>query len=382
MFLKALLVDKNGTASKIDSFVENVLGNPNHPLYENQVVRLLESDPNKRVGDVANNIKLRNNDRKVYEQNSIIYSFRQLKDYLSADSKLYDQIVITSVLQSGLNNSPISFTSLLPYEDFQKIYNQTLSTLEKNPNLNDFYELGMFERNNWSAGSGIVPSKKAPWIETIQGKRYNPGMLYLPKNIKASTATRAIPQLVTIGTGTREGQSDYITYSWNNGNFTAKQRKEMASKGDFSFINKALFKKVKSFNEDFIHSYVQKKTGRLMEYFVYKHINALGDSYRAQEYYMTSRPSVFDNGLLKAEEKQDNTIIAAWKGQSNVTVRPVANKNNTSDSNELVTKKGKSFKLSLSNATYSQGAINPILLTDLGYTQEQAGEILEQICKS
>ena len=383
MFLKALLIDKNGTASKIDSFVENVLGNPNHPLYENQVVRLLESDPNKRVGDVANNIKLRNNDRKVYEQNSIIYSFRQLKDYLSADSKLYDQIVITSVLQSGLNNSPISFTSLLPYEDFQKIYNQTLSTLEKNPNLNDFYELGMFERNNWSVGSGIVPSKKAPWIETSKGiPQYNPGMLYLPKNIKASTATRAIPQLVTLGTGTREGQSDYITYSWNNGNFTAKQRKEMASKGDFSFINKALFKKVKSFNEDFIHSYVQKKTGRLMEYFVYKHINALGDSYRAQEYYMTSRPSVFDNGLLKAEEKQDSTIIAAWKGQSNVTVRPVANKNNTSDSNELVTKKGKSFKLSLSNATYSQGAINPILLTDLGYTQEQAGEILEQICKS
>ena len=347
-----------------------------------QVVRLLESDPNKRVGDVANNIKLRNNDRKVYEQNSIIYSFRQLKDYLSADSKLYDQIVITSVLQSGLNNSPISFTSLLPYEDFQKIYNQTLSTLEKNPNLNDFYELGMFERNNWSAGSGIVPSKKAPWIETTQGKRYNPGMLYLPKNIKASTATRAIPQLVTIGTGTREGQSDYITYNWNNGDFTAKQRKEMASKGDFSFINKGLFKKVKGFNEDFIHSYEQKKTGRLMEYFVYKHINALGDSYRAQEYYMTSRPSVFDNGLLKAEEKQDSTIIAAWKGQSNVNVRPVANKNNTSDSNELVTKKGKVFKLSLSNATYSQGAINPILLTDLGYTQEQAGEILEQICKS
>jgi len=382
MFLKALLVDKNGTASKIDSFVENVLGNPNHPLYENQVVRLLESDPNKRVGDVANNIKLRNNDRKVYEQNSIIYSFRQLKDYLSADSKLYDQIVITSVLQSGLNNSPISFTSLLPYEDFQKIYNQTLSTLEKNPNLNDFYELGMFERNNWSPGSGIVPSKKAPWVETTQGKRYNPGMLYLPKNIKASTATRAIPQLVTIGTGTREGQSDYITYNWNNGDFTAKQRKEMASKGDFSFINKGLFKKVKGFNEDFIHTYEQKKTGRLMKYFVYKHINALGDSYRAQEYYMTSRPSVFDNGLLKAEEKQDSTIIAAWKGQSNVAVRPVANKNNTSDSNELVTKKGKSFKLSLSNATYSQGAINPILLTDLGYTQEQAGEILEQICKS
>jgi len=256
-----------------------------------------------------------------------------------------------------------------------------LSTLEKNGNLNDFYELGMFERNNWSDASGVVPLKKAPWIETTQGKRYNPGMLYLPKNIKVSTATKNIPQLVTIGTGTREGQSEYITYSWNNGDFTSKQRREMASKGDFSFINKALFKKVNNLGESFIHSYVNKKTGRLMEYFVYKHINALGDSFRAQEYYTTSRPSIFDNGLLKSEEKPDSTIIAAWNGQSNVSIRPVGNKNNTSDSNELVTKKGKVFKLSLSNATYSQGAINPIILTDLGYTQEQAGEILEQICK-
>ena len=379
MFLKSLLIDKDGIAFQVDKFVEDVLGNPNHPLYENQVVRLLESDPNKRVGDVANNIKLRNNDRKVYEQNSIIYAFRQLKEELGDGSNLYSNILISSILQSGLNNSPISFTSLLPYEDFQKIYNQTLSTLEKNPNLNDFYELGMFERNNWSAGSGIVPSKKAPWVQTDQGKRYNPGMLYLPKNIKASTATKAIPQLVTIGTGTREGQSDYITYSWNSGSYDAKQRKEMASKGDFSFINKALFKKIKSGDEGFIHPYKQKKTGKLMEYFVYKHINALGDSYRAQEYYINAKPSVFDNGLLKAEEKQDVTIIEAWKGKA--AVRPVAQKNDTSDSNQLVTKTGAVYKLSLSNATYSEAAINTVLLTELGYTEEQAGEIFEEICK-
>ena len=379
MFLKSLLIDKDGIAFQVDKFVEDVLGNPSHPLYENQVVRLLESDPNKRVGDVANNIKLRNNDRKVYEQNSIIYAFRQLKEELGDGSNLYSNILISSILQSGLNNSPISFTSLLPYEDFQKIYNETLSTLEKNPNLNDFYELGMFERNNWSAGSGIVPSKKAPWIQTDQGKRYNPAMLYLPKNIKASTATKAIPQLVTIGTGTREGQSDYITYSWNSGSYDAKQRKEMASKGDFSFINKALFKKIKSGDEGFIHSYKQKKTGKLMEYFVYKHINALGDSYRAQEYYINAKPSVFDNGLLKAEEKQDVTIIEAWKGKA--AVRPVAQKNDTSDSNQLVTKTGAVYKLSLSNATYSEADINTVLLTELGYTEEQAGEIFEEICK-
>ncbi|GAG12741.1 unnamed protein product, partial [marine sediment metagenome] len=174
-------------------------------------------------------------------------------------------------------------------------------------------------------------------------------------------------------------QSDYITYSWNSGSYDAKQRKEMASKGDFSFINKALFKKIKSGDEGFIHPYKQKKTGKLMQYFVYKHINALGDSYRAQEYYINAKPSVFDNGLLKAEEKQDVTIIEAWKGKA--AVRPVAQKNDTSDSNQLVTKTGAVYKLSLSNATYSEAAINTVLLTELGYTEEQAGEIFEEICK-
>ena len=69
--------------------------------------------------------------------------------------------------------------------------------------------------------------------------------------------TLRIPQVMTLSTGSRAAQSEYVMFSWNNPTFSAQERKEMASKGDFSFINKGLFRKVRV-NEDgnpFIHSY-------------------------------------------------------------------------------------------------------------------------------
>ena len=377
MLLKSMLIDENGTASQVENFVTEVLSDPNHPLYDNAVVNLLETDPSKRVGDVPNNIKLRNNDRKVYEQNTIIYAFRELK--AAIDPNLYRKIVITSILQSGLNNSQISFTSLIPYEDFQLIYNETLSTLNKNGNLMDFWRLGMFERNNWGANNDIVNSLRAVWIQQRNGEYvYNPAMAYLPKNVKAAVAAGTIPQVMTIKEGTRVGQQDYVVYNWNNPTFSKQERKEMASKGDFSFVNKGLFVKVyDAFGTPLLHTYTRKGETTPQVYFVYKHVNALGDGYRAQEYYTGARPSVFDNGTLKAEEKDNLAIIDAWKGKAQVRPAP-----KSTGKGVLVTKKGDTVQLSLGGSkVFNVADINVPMLLDLGYTEERAGEILKIICK-
>ena len=377
MMLKSMLIDDNGTAADIERLVSEVLSDPENPLYDNAVLNLLETDPSKRVGEVPNNIKLRNNDRKVYEQNTIIYAFRTLKAQISPD--LYRKIVITSILQSGLNNSNISFTSLIPYEDFQSIYNETLSTLNKNANLYDFYELGMFERNNWVANNDIVNSLRAVWIQQRNGEYvYNPAMAYLPKNVKAAVAAGTIPQVMTIKAGTRVSEKDYVVYNWNNPTFSKKEKAEMAAKGDFSFINKGLFKKVyDSFGDPLIHTYTRKGDTEAQVYFVYKHINALGDGYRAQEYYTGARPSVFDNGTVKAVEKNNLAIIKAWKGKAQVKPAPV-----TASKKVLVTKKGNIVTLSLGGATqFNVADINVPMLLNLGYTEEKAGQILKLICK-
>jgi hypothetical protein len=385
MMLKTMLVDNDGTAGEVASFVTKVLGDPKHPLYGNQVIQLLETDPSKRSGDTPNNIKLRNNNRKVYEQNTIIYAFRELKENI--DPALYKKIIVTGILQSGLDNSQISFTSLIPYEDFQEIYNQTLSRLDKIDTLDDFYTLNMFERNNWASSTGIVPQERARWIQQQNGMYvYNPAMAYLPKGVKASVASGAIPQVMTLSTGSRAAQSDLVTFSWNNPNFDAKERKEMASKGDYSFINKGLFKKVRGNSismlptaDPFIHSYTKKGESEPKLYFVYKHVNALGDGYRAKEYYTGPRPSVFDNGTVKADEKHDSSIIEAFNNKGKTRTAPTQS---VAPNKLMFAKKGDMVQLGRTGSKeFNISEINVPMLLDLGYTEDQAGEIFKLICK-
>ena len=56
-----------------------------------------------------------------------------------------------------------------PYQDFQKVYNKTLSNLDNNGNLEDFYRLGMFERNAWALSNGPVVSIKEKNVKTKRG---------------------------------------------------------------------------------------------------------------------------------------------------------------------------------------------------------------------
>ena len=98
------------------------------------------------------NISIKGKGNKVYDQNMIIYGFNELKEKLGDENKdLYGKLVRLAVIQSGLTNSPIAFTNLLPYDDFREFYNQTLSNLENIPNLADFKTLDIMERS-----SGII----------------------------------------------------------------------------------------------------------------------------------------------------------------------------------------------------------------------------------
>ena len=386
--LSKYLVENNGVAGKVNKFVTDVLKDPNHPLAENQVIQMLDTDPSKRVGKTPNNIKLRNNNTKIYDQNSVISGFREIKDYLATtdSDSLYKEIVITAILQSGLDVSPISFTQLLPYEDFASIYNPSLSKLEKISNLDSFVTLGMFERNNWN-NADIVPQIKAPTIYYkdrfgIKQKQENPGMEFLSQSIKNEIAKGNIPQLLQLPIRHLYENKDYISYTWQNKSFTAKQRKEMAQKGDFSFINKGLFKKVKygELGYEGVPLTTQDKKGR--DYVIFKHVNALGDGFRAQEYYNTAQESVFDNGYLKAKEKSNEVIIETWENQDQKQVNNNSFMDYTTERPWLTQTQGDQVRLGkVPQNIYKKEDINAQMLTEIGYNEEQIGKILKQICK-
>lgn len=338
-YIETTLIKKGGIAKDVMKFVKEVKDDPTHILYGNEIINSIESVPSSKVTEGGiNNMKITNKDNKVYDQNNIIYAFRELRDFLGEDNSLYEKIKLLAVLQSGLSSSAISFTSLLPYEDFEGIYNNTLSKIERVHNLEDFYTLGVFERNNWS-DDDITPYLRAKSISytTSQGDVryvYNPSMEFLDEKVKSAVKSEKIPPVMTLSKHNREGNSNHIVFTWekqediltdqekkeaNKGGipfYKAVQQKkaQMRKEGDYSFIQRGLFRKV-YYNDGVTPLDWTDKKGR--DYFIYKAINAWGDSYRVNEFYDTDHQSVIDNGFIKVKDVDNNKIITLFRDDQN-----------------------------------------------------------------
>jgi hypothetical protein len=184
----------------------------------------------------------------VYDQNQLIYAFNELKNYLEGHGRgeLYNKLVTLSVLQSGLRNSAISFTSLLPYDDFVKMYGETLSYINEFTNLDVFNDLKVVSRENWN-NTDIDPSVRAPWIKTKKGKwLYNPGLYnasfsFVPKNVVKAVRDGELPAILQLSTMGAHSNADVISYTWEVG--SSKQKKAMRAKSDYSYIKKGLLRK-------------------------------------------------------------------------------------------------------------------------------------------
>jgi hypothetical protein len=336
-FIEKALIEDDSYVSQVSDFVEDVRSNPKHPLFNNQIIKILEPVLSDKFGEgYVNNIKIKNKDNKAYDQNQIIYAFKELKDHLkSKNSGLYKKLRTVAVLQSGLSNSPISFTSLLPYEDFKDVYNEILSKLETLPNLELFNTLDVFARNNWN-NDDIIPHAKAKLIQssTTEEYYYNTNMNFLPKYIQAAVAKEVIPPVMTMSIYSREGNSDIIVYQWEDESYSINERKAMRKRGDYSFIKKGLFKKVKDdYGNPFI--YTTGKGDRVYNNYIFQAINAWGDSFRANEFYTTPRKSVINNGFIKVTEVEPSKIIPYFTGQA------IAEKKNPPASGKEIKPKGR-----------------------------------------
>lgn len=320
-------------ADQIIDFQQKVLADKKHPLYDNLIIKSLKKRPGGKE-NTPNNLYIAGRDNKAYDQNQIIYAFNELKKNLIGENKdLYGKLVRLAVIQSGLTNSPISFTNLLPYQDFREVYNETLSNLEKMPNLADFNKLNVFERNNW-ADNDIVPFAKAKWIKTKAGKwMYDLNRQFLDKALVKGIQNKTIPDVIKISPFTKEGRSEFITYSWED--MISKQSKaEKRAKGDTSYIHKGLYKKVYYEDGKPVIVTSESKAGVVYTNYLYKAMNPWGDSFRGNEFYnkisgtdtesTIAQPSVIDNGYEKVKEVEDTAIENLLKEQQNTDINPPA----------------------------------------------------------
>ena len=291
-------------AKKIIAYRDKVLKDESHPLHDNLIINSIKLEPGSKNGK-PDNLYIAGRDNKVYNQNQTIAAFRELREQLKAEgSDLYGRLVRLAVIQSGTTTSPISFTSILPYEDFKGYYNNTLSELENLSNLDEFYNLHVLERNNWN-NTDIVPFKPYTLIKSKKGKFFNPNMAFVAKNLAGAMNRKEIPKVINISALSREGSSDFVVYTWEN-RISKADKAKARRKGDRSYINKGLFQKVYYTNEDGLRVplvQVSEYKGKVYQNFIYKHVNAWGDSFRANEFYNFIKPSVLDNDFIKVEEK-------------------------------------------------------------------------------
>ena len=304
-----IMVNDTNVAKQMTTFIESI--NPEDPLASNQVIKVLRplyGDP----GEV-NNLQIKNKDNKAYDKNQLIYAFRELKEELNnqENSELYDRLVTLAILQSGLTDSTISFTDLLPYEDMKGVYNTVLSTIEDNPAVKDYYKLNVFERNFWNFDD-VVPHRKARTTFNIKANtsEYNNNMAFKTDIFNAITNGR-LPNLLKINNLSKEANNDVIVYTWKE---IPKGKTEagMIKDADFSFIKRGLFKKVRQDNgREF-----STPSGYGTVNYIYRAINAWGDGMFANEFYNIPQESKLDNGFITADESiSDKTIRSYFNGQ-------------------------------------------------------------------
>lgn len=328
-----ILLGKEGklsAAQEVINFATAVKNDESHPLHNNNIIRSIVKVSSEKE-NTPDNLEILAKGNKVYDQNQVIYGFNEIKTYLknTGNIELYDKLIKLSVLQSGLPNSPISFTSLIPYEDFKEIYNDTLSVLDKIPNLADFYKLNVFERNNWN-NTDVVFFKKAGYLKLKNPFfDYNTGFEknfiyakekeFIPKPLKNAMNKKQIPQVIMVSPYTQEGRSEFIVYSWED-RISQEKKAEMRRKSDFSFMHKGLFKRVYKTDGTPL-TFVNDKG---FESVVYKMVNAWGYSFKANEFYQKenitdksstiAQSSVIDNGFIKANEVEDDVIEKVLSG--------------------------------------------------------------------
>jgi hypothetical protein len=405
--LSRVLLYKEGqesVASKVMKLKKEA-ENPKHKLHDNYVLKSVQAEVTEKEGE-PDNLYISAKGNKVYDQNQIIYGLREIKKFLPESQKdLYGGIVRLAVLQSGLTNSRISYTSLLPFEDFVEVYNQTLSKIDQMPNLSDFIDINVFERTNWN-DSEVVPSHKEKVIKTKKGTWFKPETTMVNKKLRDAMLIGEVPKSVNISTYSQEAQHDVITFIWSDMSLSKTQKRDMAKRGDYSFLKKGLFKKVYAKNKNGILAPIvyettskDKKTGRVTVYknYVYKMINAWGDSIYAKEFYgkanplvsssTTSFPSIMNNGYEKVDKREKEVlgdkVITKGEVEDAKIVEILGTSAYVEGDEFIFSSEEESLSLPFGTIklkdgnSYTSQELNYNMLISMGYTESEAGKLIK-----
>jgi hypothetical protein len=241
------------------------------------------------------NIKLAIQPRDVFSKNIYADAFEELLRNPITE-RFAKNLLQLHFLQNGIASSPISLKDIIPARLFAQVVNRGIDNLYNEEMLNDFIVTNSFYKNNFN-NSDIV--KDVSFDSEFPGYEVD-------KNI-----TKTIKEFIDKNVEGNKKPLILFVDSFK-GDYTSPvvKRTDVIDEGtDRETTISRLFKRVEnSFGEPItLKTYNEEmsvQTGRDVydNKTIYIQINALGDGFRAQEYYRNNRPSVFQNGFEKTPE--------------------------------------------------------------------------------
>ena len=289
-----------------------------------------------RTFQKTNNVRLLRKISDKTDSDLATADFRNLANDARTEELLYN-LIKTTLLQSGLNADPMSFLQLIPNDIFQDISKQIEASFENSADLKEILNgfIASYYQNQWynpdivkkaepirsynEEGEPVKRQKnyileKIPEIfkgdkwdwqtrkETVSLKNVSkeniqsvPFLEYFVESDDPNFSSKYF---------SKEAKSPYLLIRTVNEKYSFRQRNEMARKGDFSFLNTTLYKRLEVKRADgvmdipLIKKYVRydKETGiDIYQYnIVFYPVNAYGERFNLVEHYRQNQKSAIN----------------------------------------------------------------------------------------
>lgn len=315
--IKALLIDQ-------DTAVANQLFKLKKDLPEgsdilsNPILQQLQATYDNSYSSEVKIVTLIEKANDAPSANMYTDAFRELRDNPHT-TELYYGLVYAAVLQSGIRKSTISFTDLIPVEDYSPILSTVMQNLGHTPDLSKFSDLHIFQRNNWEDDQ-IVPEAKLkrtsqsadpndfiieayfvmPELNTVKGAN---GYSFIKLHSLKDSKLLGYP-VIKVGHVRIDPNTDE--------EYTKEKINRMKKIGDYSFQTYMLYTPIMQTMADGSSTALSRIDDRIpgASYIYYKQINAWGTPGKVQEYYSTPVPSVLPSND-KINELSDTDILNA-----------------------------------------------------------------------
>lgn len=288
-------------------------------ILQNPVLQALEASFDNSYSSEVKVVQMTQKAYDAYTSNMFTDAFRELRDNPHTRD-LYLDLVTASVIQSGIRKSLISFTDLIPVEDYSPIISRIMQNLESTPDLVNFRDLHVFQRNNWTDDQ-VVPSVKLKVLYTDGPEgpdEYTPAYHVPPALSKIEGATgitflklHSLFNSRDLGYPVIKVTSIRINPETDE-EYNKTDQERMRKRGDYSFQTYRLYTPVMVTEADGTKTALTiPDSQRPGQYFIlYKIINAWGSPGKVQEYYSTGEKSILPSNV-KVTEIEDSVIINA-----------------------------------------------------------------------